>query len=262
MADAVPFDAFAADYDRQFSERLPARWLRAAVHARVAPLIQNGTGVVDLGCGTGYDAVAFARRGAQVFAIDASGAMLERAAANVAAGGLQDRVSLRHSDLLDWTTAVLPDGFEARIVFSNFGALNCVEDLPPLFELVRTALPVGGYAIVTMMGRFCLTESVYFALRGDWSRARRRWNGTSEYAAAGGIHPVWYHSPASVRRAASGFELVGIYGVGALLPPSEAYAVCERWPATFRRLAAIDRRLAPALYRLSDHYQMVLRRSA
>jgi hypothetical protein len=53
--------------------------------------------VADLGCGIGSDTLAFARAGLRVTAVDADAATAAVAAANVAAFGLDDRVSVRHA---------------------------------------------------------------------------------------------------------------------------------------------------------------------
>ena len=95
------FDAVAAAYDAQFSEQRLGRWLRAAVHRQLADWVQPGDRVLELGCGTGEDALWLARRGAQVTATDASPAMLEIAARKAAAAGVADRIAFAPLDLRD-----------------------------------------------------------------------------------------------------------------------------------------------------------------
>ena len=58
--------------------------------------------VLDVGCGVATTAVEIARRyGAQVTAVDISPVMLERAAANVHASAVGDRVTVEHGDILE-----------------------------------------------------------------------------------------------------------------------------------------------------------------
>jgi cyclopropane-fatty-acyl-phospholipid synthase len=54
--------------------------------------VGEGTRLVEIGCGTGWLAIAAARRGAAVDAVDVSGAMLAAARRNAARAGVDDAV--------------------------------------------------------------------------------------------------------------------------------------------------------------------------
>lgn len=63
--------------------------------------IEPETRVLDVGCGVGTTAIEVARRyGANVTAVDISPLMLERAAANVRAAGVEEQVSVQEGDIL------------------------------------------------------------------------------------------------------------------------------------------------------------------
>jgi cyclopropane fatty-acyl-phospholipid synthase-like methyltransferase len=62
---------------------------------------QAGQRVLDVGCGVGTTAIEISRRfEADVTAVDIAPLMLERAAANVRAARLQDRVSVEPGDII------------------------------------------------------------------------------------------------------------------------------------------------------------------
>ena len=87
-------------YDRSI-RRLTAGRLDL-LHRRVAEdWVEPGDRVLDVGCGTGSQAVRCAERGAQVTAIDSSAAMLEVARARSAQEGLSDRIELLLLDGLE-----------------------------------------------------------------------------------------------------------------------------------------------------------------
>ncbi len=257
----TPFDWQARDYDAKFANRLPARWLRDMTHRHVEPLITAGDTVVEIGCGTGLDALWLATRGCRVVATDASDAMLATARSRQMPAEVAARISWSRLDAAQPgnLSDLLGANQRAKLVLSNFGALNCVRDLAPLFDALRPILDRDAHVAVVLMGRFCLSESVYFAARGRWTQMRRRWNGVSQYGDATSSIDVWYHSPAEVLEAATGFERAGLYGIGALIPTSEAFAVCERWPRLFGHLAAADDRLGRWLHFISDHYLLILK---
>lgn len=260
----TPFDRQARDYDSRFSDRLAARWLRDMTRRRIEPLAGAGDIVVEIGCGTGLDAAWLAGRGCRVVATDASASMLGVARARPLPAEVTARIRWSQLDAArpGNLEELVGTGRRVKLVLSNFGALNCVRDLAPLFDALRPVLDGDSRVALVLMGRFCLWESARFAAHGRWAAMRRRWKGSSRYGDATDAIDVWYHSPADVLRSAPGFRKDGLYGIGALLPPTEASAVCERWPRLFGHLAAADDRLARWLHGLSDHYLLVLRPAA
>jgi len=83
----APFDAVAERYDAEFSRTLLGGWLRERVWAELETAFPTHAGarVLELGCGTGEDAIRLAQRGISVFATDVSAGMLRAAAAKAAA---------------------------------------------------------------------------------------------------------------------------------------------------------------------------------
>lgn len=261
MAAPAPFDVFAGDYDALFSDRLAAGWLRDAVHEQVSPLLREGDMIIDLGCGTGDDAIRFAEAGYRVWGGDTSTNMLEQASTKVRQAGLGSCIELVEFDIAGRNNGELPhDG--ARLVFSNFGALNCLSDLRPVFDLANSCLQDEGYFVGVTMGRFCLFETLYYTARGKFGKAGRRWSGSAEFDSGDATYTAWYHSPSKMREQAIGFRQVGLYGIGALLPTSEGFDMVDRSPRFFRKLAQWDKRIARFSYPFSDHYLLILQKQA
>jgi len=77
MSQHRAFDTLAPSYDATFSDTLIGRYLRGRVHTRLEAYFQAGDQVLELGCGTGEDALYLASRGVQVLATDVSEGMLE-----------------------------------------------------------------------------------------------------------------------------------------------------------------------------------------
>jgi SAM-dependent methyltransferase len=165
-----PFDALAPLYAAQWSESREGRSQREQVWREIDAVFQPGDRVLDVGCGIGDDAVHLRKRGIEVIAIDSSARMIEIARAR--------GVPARHLSLEDteWGRLAAFDG-----VLSNFGALNCLPDLPAAARIIAPLIrPHGALAICTL-SRFSARETLRFLLRGDLRRATRRWSG----------HTVW-----------------------------------------------------------------------
>lgn len=197
------FDRHAPVYDRVFS----AAQIRSEVWEIADSYFSTGMHVLDLGCGTGEDALHFAERGLNVTAIDVSPRMiaeLTRKAGNTV-----------HSEVADMRTYVVtPDRFDA--VFSNFGALNCVSDLD---WLNRMPLSPGAHLVLTTMGRFYPLESAVFLLKGRPRMALRRFGRRCEAVVEGVRFNVYYHGLSAIRRALRPkFELKQVRGLRSLLP--------------------------------------------
>lgn len=71
-----PFDAATNNYDDAFTDTRLALWLRAMVQEYLRDAFQQGDHVLELGCGTGEDAIWLAEQGIRVTATDASSVML------------------------------------------------------------------------------------------------------------------------------------------------------------------------------------------
>ena len=264
MSEAA-FDGAAASYDDAFTRSAVGGLQRAAVHRHLLRrVLAGGEGVLELGCGTGEDALFLARHGCRVVATDASAQMLRAAREKLAAAGLGSRTELEPLDL----AAPPPDlaSGPVDLLFSNFGALNCLslDQLGRLGQAAAAWVRPGGRAVLVVMPRVCLVESAYFLARGRWREARRRWDGGPvEARVAGGTVATWYHAPEEVAAAfAPAFRLRAVRPVGLLVPPSYLDRRAAAWPRALRALAWLDEGLAALqpLAGLADHALLDLER--
>jgi SAM-dependent methyltransferase len=271
--EAHPFDAVAAEYDARFSSRRLGRWLREAVWQRLEPLFQPGDQVLELGCGTGEDALWLARRGCRVTATDASTAMLAIAQQKADAAGLRGAISFQQLDLgrlpdrLDGEVRGLADGPPANQLdgaLSNFGALNCLADRRPLAAWLAERIRPGGRVALVVMGPCCPWEVAWHLAHGQLHSATRRFRagGRAALGAGPGLR-VWYPSPRRLQaELAPHFRLRRTQAIGVLLPPGELAHLADRWPRAFARLASLERQTGGwwVWSWLSDHYLAIFER--
>ncbi len=261
----APFDAIAATYDETFTLSGVGCAQRAAVWKELTQVFQRGDRVLEIGCGTGVDACYLAERGVEVFAFDPSSQMIDLASRRVRETGLQALVRtqvLRAEEISGLSGNGVFDG-----VFSNFGALNCIEDLVSVArELVRLLRP-GASALLCWMSPYCLWEIARYLSQANRSKAFRRihCDGVRAKIADGAFVHVYYPSVRSLAQAfAPEFQLKRVRGIGVTVPPSYMEPWAERHP---RALAFCDRldswlRLVPGIKLLGDHVLVRLERVA
>jgi len=258
--NAAPFDIVAAEYDAAFTEHRLGRWLREAVWAHLDTAFAPGDHVLELGCGTGEDAVYLARRGVQVHATDRSIGMLAVARHKAAVRGVTDRITFEQLDM-----RLFPCSPAHRTVkrtydggFSNFGALNALPDFHALASILAHWIRPGGRVLLVVMGPLCPWEWGWHLAHGQVRTAFQRLHrDTVAHIGHGTLMRVWYPSPRRLRQAFSPyFRHQATVGVGVVLPPTFARGLVDRRPGLFERLAVLDRRAGrtfPGTW-LNDHY--------
>ncbi len=251
------FDQIAADYDREFTGTPLARALREIVWARLAEHFRPGMRVLEIGCGTGEDAIWLAHRNVHVSATDVSPAMRDVTRQKAERAGVADKIETFVLDAAAPFSHSMGEGPGVRGAFSNFGALNCVGDLRPIAGALAGSLQPGGRLVLVLINRWCAWEILWHLLhlqpRVAFRRLRR--GGVDARVGEGFVH-TWYPSLGSIRRAfAPGFRLTRVTGLGVFLPPSYLEPVVARRAWLFRLLARLERATAPLLpfSRIADH---------
>jgi SAM-dependent methyltransferase len=254
------FDSVAADYDGPRGNNELIQRMRLTLWDAVHSEVTTGARLLDLGCGTGIDALEFARRGFRVVASDWSPQMVERTRSRVAAAGLPSRVTAVHLGIQQLQE--LEGEFDA--IYSNFGPLNCAPDLGAVAAECARLLKPGGKLVFSVMGRICPWELGHYMLRGRFRRAGVR---AARGATAVGMnrHTIWtyYYLPREFYRGfAEYFSLAGYRALSLFLPPPylvDYYRRRRRW---CERLGQLDDRLGgmPLLRDMGDHFLIVMRR--
>lgn len=261
-AGATAFDSLAANYDRDFSESVIAQHLRGRVHARLDRHFQAGDHVLDLGCGTGEDALYLAGRGVRVTATDVSEAMLAITRAKAADNPLirVDKIDLRY---IPSKTAFIPN---LRGVIANFGVVNCLKNWRSLAAWLAEILPAGGIAGFGVMSPLCLWEIGWHGANGEFGTAVRRLRGKATFHGDNGAGMTIRYP--TIRRLtqdfAPEFRRIYVAPLGLALPPSDLYAAFNNRQRTLANLTKIDQKLSTfsqfALF--ADHYWIEFERRA
>ncbi|GAB4544361.1 MAG: class I SAM-dependent methyltransferase [Anaerolineae bacterium] len=239
------FEAVAHHYDRNSVADPISRWVRTRVYARLNRRFPNGAHVLELGCGTGEDALHLARGGVRVTATDISPTMLEITRNKAQQAGLTSLIETRVLDVSQPEQWNLPTAhFDG--VYSNYGVLNCIPTWQALGTALAATVKHGGWLAVALIGRFCLWETLWHAAHRDLHTARRRWRGTAAAEIGGVRFSVFYPSVRQFWRAlGSQWQVRQVRGLGVFIPPSDVYRALGKYPRLTRVLFALERLAAP-----------------
>ena len=253
------FDSVAAAYDGPLGNNALVQLLREQLWQMVGRLLPRGARLLDLGCGTGIDAVHFAGQGYELVAADWSPQMVARTCARAAESGVAGRVSAVQVGIqeLDRLQGEPFDG-----LYSDLGPLNCVADLRAAARASAALLKPGGRFIASVIGRVCPWEFAYYAFKGDWARARLRGR-RGPVPVQLNRETVWttYYTPREFYGAfARDFVLTGYRALALFMPPPYLVHLYARARPLFAPLGWLDEHVGalPLARDAGDHFLMVL----
>lgn len=257
----APFDALAESYDHIFTDSLIGRAQRSATWRHLDSAFLPGQRVIELNCGTGVDALHLAERGVRVDAFDVSAAMIGMANRRLAESR---RLPARFEVLATEELGALDSVYDGA--FSNFGGLNCVQDLRQVAaNLARLVRPLG-HVLLCVASHFCVWETAWWLAHGKPAKAfrRQRKGGISAELSSGSVVHVQYAPVHELRHLfAPQFSLLAVHGIGLFVPPSYLEPHARRFPRLLRAAARLDAHLGslPGLRCVADHVLLTLRRT-
>ncbi|MDO6596406.1 class I SAM-dependent methyltransferase [Oceanihabitans sp. 2_MG-2023] len=214
------FDIAANKYDDIFTFSNIGKAQRNLVFKNVDPYLhsEKNLSILEINCGTGEDAIQFAKLDHEVHATDISEGMINVAKAKTKLKNITFTVQ----DINTITEQTFTKKFD--IIFSNFGGLNCLSkiQLEDFFNTANTLLNPNGKLILVLMPKQCIWEQIYFSLKGDFKKAKRRNTDKSVDANVDGIFvKTWYYNPKDILSLTSTlFKKEKIKPIGITIPPS------------------------------------------
>jgi ubiquinone/menaquinone biosynthesis C-methylase UbiE len=256
-AAAAAFDAIAGEFDSRFDGWASVAAQRHAVRRELLDVFPEGSRLLEVGGGTGVDAEWLAERGRRVLLTDASPAMVRAASARLGSD-VTECLAIEQLDRL----AERGERFDG--VFSNFAALNCIDDLSPVGAALERLVKPGGRIVLVVFGCFCPGEMITELVRGRFGQCFRRFARGQVAASLGGRRfTVRYHRRRDIERALSPwFELRSARAIGLFVPPSAAEPWISRHPRLLSLLEAADRAAPGWAAFLGDHVLYDFERSA
>lgn len=258
------FDGVAEDYDRHILGNPINLWLRNRSVALMSELFRPGETVVEVGCGTGTETLALARRGIRVIASDISSKMIDVLRRKVESEGLADRVITLQSRPYLLGEAVRRLGYtEVDGAYSTYGAINTDPRLTDLFATLHSLIRNQGTLVLGVWNKYCLFEIAGYSLRMKPSMTVARLRNPVPIGKSRFCISTNAFSLSSIGSVISKyFRLESVRGVGILLPPSNMTRYLP--PARFEKvLKAVELNLEDKFpfNRLGDHFLAAYRRT-
>jgi ubiquinone/menaquinone biosynthesis C-methylase UbiE len=216
------FDSAAEEYDFTISQNFINRWIRQRSIQELLKLTNPEDTLLEIGCGTGAEAVAISRDVSKIVATDISERMIQILEKKVRAKKLRDRIipfNVRASDISN-VSSILGDK-KIRIAYSFNGALNCEPALEHFPSELSKVMQEGGFFICSIRNTLCLSEAVLHALAFQFSRMAPRRKQPIMVSVGGKDIPSTYYSPSEfIRLFSPQFEIRRLIGLPAILPPA------------------------------------------
>lgn len=259
------YDIIARAYDNvegknEISERVRHSSLEAALK-----VFRPGHRVLELGCGTGRDAVSLAQHGIHVVATDLSPSMVAAAKQRVRNEDLSDMVEVRCLS----AAAAASTGGQYDGAYSNGAVLNLEPDLDAVASGLRRSMNPDSFAVLTAANRLSLFELFFYPLALRPRKAFRKLgrevpipvsregNGRTYVVPTRFLTPREFISPFR-----SGFDVAFQRGIQLITPPWNLVDVVRRFQPAIRPFEIMEDRVAalPGLRSLGAIYLVVLRR--
>jgi len=234
----VAFSKQSVHYDTDDSQNTILKEWRQQVYDHVYEFLKPGQRLLELNAGTGLDALYFVQSDNTVLATDLSDGMIREIEKKIQLHSLTSKLSCQQVSY-DRLETITDQKFD--YVFSNFGGLNCIDDLSKVTKHLPALLNDGAYVTWVIMPRISLWEMAG-ALKGNGKHALRRFqkNGVMAHL-EGEYFSTFYHSLSDIKKSFdSSFLFIRSEGLGVLSPPPHRDDLTKKRTGLYSLLRNID----------------------
>jgi ubiquinone/menaquinone biosynthesis C-methylase UbiE len=219
---ARAFDSASEEYDFTIRNNFINRWIRDRSIAILLKYARPEDVLLEVGCGTGAEAIEISKHVSGIVATDISSSMISLLRRKVKARGLEHKISAVEAGAaqIGGVSSSLPGG-KVRVVYSFNGAMNCEPSIREVPTELAKVTEDGGYFVCSIRNTLCISEALAHAavLQLDRMAPRKK---QPIMVSVGGIDiPSYYYSPDTFARFfSSRFKVRKMFGLPAILPPA------------------------------------------
>lgn len=219
---AEAFDSASEEYDFTIGGNFINRWIRDRSIRELLSVATPEDVLLEIGCGTGAEAIEVSKRTRGIVATDISGDMVSLLRRKIEARKLQGRIQAQQLGALDVAKAGqwLPGG-KTRVAYSLNGALNCEPGIERFPAELSRVLEERGFFVCSIRNSLCLSEAVLHGAVLQFDRMAPRKRQPIMVSVGGMDIPSYYYRPKVFASYFSPFFRVKrMVGLPAILPPA------------------------------------------
>lgn len=256
------FSRQSSVFDGEDKQNPVIQRMRKQVQAHVLALLKPGNRILELNAGTGIDAIFFAGKGFDIYATDNADGMLQVFGNKIKNLGLEEKIQLQKCSFNN-LEAIDAGTFDH--IFSNFGGLNCAENIEQVIQQFDRLLNPGGMATLVIMPPVCPWE-LMLALKGNFKIAFRRLKKKGVRSHLEGVYfTTYYYSPEQLLKAfdKNKYSNVSFKGLGILSPPPYLDTFPVKHPCIYSMLCRIEEKIDQRFpfYSWSDHFVITMKKN-
>ena len=250
------FDKAAAYYDQAFTNTDIGKMQRALVYAQLSKHLTSVQNILEINCGTGEDAIWFAKQNFKITATDISAKMIEISKSKA-------NLNFKVADINSITKTF--EGSTFDLLFSNFGGLNCLSttELENFFTNIDSILSEKGKLALVIMPKNTLWERFYFLAKAQFKNISRRKKESVIARVDGENVTTYYYNPKDiVNLAKANFETIAIKPIGFFIPPSYLDGFFKNKKGFLGFLNRMEQGIKNIswLSKYADHYLIILQK--
>ncbi|MEM3671413.1 MAG: class I SAM-dependent methyltransferase [Thermoprotei archaeon] len=214
------FDSASLEYDFTIRSNYINSWIRERELSELSLLIKGSPKLLEIGCGTGSEAIRLAPFSRELVATDPSAKMIETIRKKIRAKKLEDKVRAVRMSASELDSLYGEEG-TFDIIYSLNGALNCEPKIRDLAQILYRLIKRGGYFFCTVRNIFCASELVIHLFLMQTHKAYPRLKQPVMVSVGGMDIPATYFTNSEfISLFEQGFELVKAISLPLILPPA------------------------------------------
>jgi len=220
IADA--FDSASEEYDYTISHNYINSWIRKKSVSEVLKLVNRDSILLEIGCGTGEEALKIAKYAKLVVATDISSRMIELLTLKVKAKKMEGKViPLRLAASKIENVRKLTGIEKFDLAYSFNGCLNCEPNLGIFSESLGRLLKPYSCFICSIRNPVCSSEMLSHLFTFQLKKATSRKNQPTMVSVGGKDIPAFYYTPNEfIHYFQHLFRIRRFFALPAILPPA------------------------------------------
>jgi ubiquinone/menaquinone biosynthesis C-methylase UbiE len=216
------FDSASEEYDYTISHNYINSWIRKRSINELHRITKTVDVLLEIGCGTGSEAIQISKQVKGIVATDISEKMLDLLKTKVRAKRLDRKIIAAKARASEISSIkdLLPDG-RVRVAYSFNGALNCESDIDKVPSELSRVVGEDGYFLCSIRNTLCLPEALSHSLVLQFDKMNTRKDQPTMVSVGGMDIPSFYHSPTRFAQLfRPHFRVRKMIGLPAFLPPA------------------------------------------